>query len=100
MRSCSGRVGLVRVLCTAAVVAASGVAMASETRILTLRGVGGITDETDVYTFPGALPLYSVALIELGTAADTDVYGGALKKLGVNSAGVVVSRDDSVMTND
>ncbi len=77
----------------------SSAALASETRMITLRHSPGMVDETDVYEFPSVITEQQIALVELGTAANTDVYGGALKKLSSSGAGVVVSRDDSVMTN-
>ncbi len=74
-------------------------AHASETRMITLRHSPGLVDETDVYEFPGVVTEHQIALVELGTAGNTDVYGGALTKFGASGAGVVLSRDDSVMTN-
>jgi hypothetical protein len=76
----------------------SPVALASETRMITLRHSPGLIDETDVYEFPAAIVEHSLALVELGTAAHTDVYGGVLKTFSGSGAGVVLSRDDTVMT--
>lgn len=88
-----------RKLLAASLALASTSAFASETRTITLRHSPGLVDETDVYEFPSAITEYSLALVELGTAANSDVYGGALKKFGGTGTGLVLSRDDTVMTN-
>lgn len=74
-------------------------AFASETRMITLRHSPGLLDDTDVYEFPAVVTENSVALVELGTAGNSDVYGGAMKKFSGSGAGVVLSRDDTVMTH-
>ncbi len=73
-------------------------ALASEARMETLKSSPGITDETDVFAFPGAISEYNLALVELGTANNVEAYGGVLKRVGKMGLGVVVSREEMVMT--
>ncbi len=86
-------------LVVTALLFSSAPVLASETRMLTLRNTPGLIDETDVFTYPAMITNYSIALIELGTAQDTEVYGGALKAFGDLSVGAVLSRDQTVMTD-
>jgi hypothetical protein len=67
---------------------------ATETRVSTLQTISGIQDETEVYRFPAAVTAWNVALIELGTAANDDVYGAAFSTVGGWSLGLAVSRDE------
>jgi hypothetical protein len=79
---------------------------ATETRMETLGAPIGTLDETDVFTFQGRLPDYNLALIELGTAPENETqsnaqaYGGLIKKVGGLTFGVILSRDESLMTDD
>lgn len=82
-----------------ALLASAPAAFATETREQTLQNLGGIQDETDVFAFPGLLPDYRLALIELGTAANTGVYGAAFMGQGPLAGGLAVSRTDWLVTN-
>jgi|GEM_PF-3361133 len=69
-------------------------ASATETRMSTLQGIPGAQDEVEVYTYPSAASRYELALVELGTSGDKEVYGGALAKINGIHAGAFVSRND------
>lgn len=74
-------------------------AHATETRVQTLRGVGGIEDETLVFAYPGMISKYKVALVELGTAASTEAYAAAFTDVGGLSLGAAVSRTTWLFSN-
>jgi hypothetical protein len=73
--------------------------LASETRMDVLRYNGGAADETLVFTFPGQLSHYNLALAELGTSADTKAYGAAMTTVSDFHIGAAVSRTDWLFTN-
>jgi hypothetical protein len=89
----------------AAVLAAP--ALATESRMETLGNPVAVFDETDVFTYPARANDYDLALVELGRAPDNDdgakanaqAYGGILKKLGGSSVGVVLSREESLLSD-
>ncbi len=81
-----------------ALVAGAPKLFATETREQTLQHLGGIQDEVDVFDFPGLLPEYKLALIELGTAGNTGVYGAAFAEGQNLAAGIAVSRSDWLMS--
>ena len=72
---------------------------ASDTRLQTLAYPQATEDESYVFDYPGQVSRWNIALIELGTASSTSAYGGALKTFGSASYGLVVSRDQSLMTS-
>lgn len=74
-------------------------AQATETRVQTLRGNGGVQDETLVFTYPGMIGRYRVALVELGTYANTQAYAAAFTDVGFMSVGAAVSRTNWLFTN-
>ncbi len=75
-------------------------AQATETRVQTLRGNGGIEDETLVFTYPGMIGRYRVALVELGTYKNTEAYAAAFTDVGFMSIGAAVSRTNWLFTNN
>jgi hypothetical protein len=81
------------------VVMIAGRGEATETRVRTLQNQEGIVDETRVFDYPGELPQHHVALVELGTAANQDVYGAAFYGQGQVAGGVAVSRDSWLVTD-
>jgi len=56
----------------------SSTAFASETRVATLQGIEGIQDESDIFTYAGAASRYSLALLELGNAANDRAWATAV----------------------
>ena len=73
----------------------SAAAQATETRVSTLRGIGGIEDETLTFTYPGMISKYRLALVELGSyQTTTDAYGAVFADVGGISIGAAVSRPD------
>ena len=77
----------------------SSFALASDTRLQTLAYPQATEDESYVFDYPGQVSRWNIALLELGTASSTSAYGGALKTLGAASYGLVVSRDQSLLTS-
>lgn len=72
---------------------------ATETRFGTLQSIGGVQDETRVFDYPAQLNNYQIALIELGTAGNTEVYGGAFMQYNDVSLGASLSRDNWLFTS-
>lgn len=71
----------------------SSLAFASETRVGTLQSIGGIQDETDVFRYSALVNNYSAALIELGTSANSNVWGAAMTKVdATKSLGIAINR--------
>jgi hypothetical protein len=69
---------------------------ATETRMQALGGMTGVTDESDVFKYPGLVPLQSFALIELGGINHGGAHGGGVySPMGL---GLFLSRDQSVFT--
>lgn len=69
---------------------------ATETRMQALGGMAGVTDESDVFKYPGLVSLQSFALIELGGINHGGAHGGGIySPMGL---GLFLSRDQSVFT--
>ena len=77
----------------------AGSALATDTRVGVLRYNGGIDDETLVFTYPGQISKYNVALFELGTYDDKNAYGAAFANTGSFHIGAALSRTDWLFTN-
>ncbi len=73
---------------------ASAPAQATETRVQALQGQAGVQDETDIFRYPALATSYNLALAELGTAANTNVYGAAIGGNGAFAGAIAVSRSD------
>lgn len=75
--------------------------LATETRMSVLRYNGGVQDETLVFSYPGQIGKYNIALVELGTKSSgtKGAYGAAFVDLGSNSVGVAISRTEWLFTS-
>lgn len=74
-------------------------AFSTETRMGVLRYNGGIDDETLVFTYPGQIGKYKLALVELGTSGNKEAYGAAIADAGGFQLGAAVSRTDWLFTS-
>lgn len=92
--SCVVRGAASLAICTASL------GFATETRVKTLGYNSGIEDETQVFTHPGQIGKYKVALIELGTSGNNEAYGAAMTNLGNGiHLGAALSRTDWLFTS-